>query len=103
MRILLTAAFLTALAAGAGAETPAFPGDAETGWVYAQQHCFGCHPQNGKRNFKEIGSQPGMTGTALIAWLTASDHRDMPHLLLKPDEARNVVAYILSLQEAPRK
>jgi hypothetical protein len=44
-----------------------------------------------------------MTGTALVAWLTASEHDAMPHLVLKPDEARNVVAYILSLQDQPEK
>ncbi len=96
MRIL-TGALLALLAGPAcSAATPDFSGDPETGWVYVQRHCVGCHSLKGPRSFRSIAQEPGMTGTALMVWLTSSEHRDMPHLILKPDEAQDVVAYILS-------
>jgi mono/diheme cytochrome c family protein len=103
MRLLFAALFLLSASTAAAAQTPDFPGDAAAGWVYAQQHCGGCHTQNGPRTFRAIANQNGMTGMALVAWLTATEHRTMPHLVLKADEARNVVAYILSLQDPPAK
>jgi len=103
MRLLCAVILLVWGAAAGAAETRDFPGDPETGWVYAQTQCVHCHTQNGPRAFRIIANQSGMTGMALVAWLTAAEHDKMPHLVLKPEDARNVVAYILSLQDPPAK
>ena len=102
MRFLAITTLMLTASASYG-QPPATPGDPETGWVYAQQHCVGCHSQKGPRSFRSIVDDPGMTGTALTVWLTSSEHGDMPHLMLKPKDARDVVAYILSLKDDQRK
>jgi mono/diheme cytochrome c family protein len=47
--------------------------------------------------FEDIANTPGVTETALYAWLTTS-HPTMPNIVLDKEELRNVVAYILSLK-----
>ena len=46
--------------------------------------------------FRDIANTPGMTTTALTAFLTTS-HPKMPNLILTPKEMADVTAYILSL------
>ena len=41
-----------------------------------------------------------MTATALRVFLTSS-HPKMPNLILKPGQAADVIAYILSLRDRP--
>jgi hypothetical protein len=50
--------------------------------------------------FDDVADTPGMTATALFAWMRTS-HPTMPNIILEPDDLRNVVAYILSLKERP--
>ena len=47
--------------------------------------------------FRDIANTPGMTTTALTAFLTTS-HPKMPNLILTPKEMADVTAYILSLR-----
>jgi mono/diheme cytochrome c family protein len=106
MRIVVrvTAAILFATASHVRAQE--FPGDPAAGEAYARRVCTDCHAVSRKerlpwsqRSLEEIAAKPGMTATALIAWLTGISHPKMPNLILSPEDARNVVAYILSLQD----
>ena len=47
--------------------------------------------------FRDIANTPGMTAMALKVFLTSS-HPKMPNLILTPEEAADVTAYILSLR-----
>jgi mono/diheme cytochrome c family protein len=83
-------------------------GDPRNGLTAARQNCAACHavekeearsPKKNAPTFAAIAATPGMTAAALGSALHTS-HRDrtMPHLILSPDDLRNIVAYILSLK-----
>jgi mono/diheme cytochrome c family protein len=72
----------------------------------AQTICVECHvvardqkvsPNSEAPPFPMIAATPGMTSIALTAALLTS-HRQMPNIMLEPDERRDVIAYILSLK-----
>ena len=80
-------------------------GDPQSGAMFAREVCASCHavekgnmrsPVAEAPSFSTIAAVPGMTAAALRSSLNSS-HRSMPNLILPPDEARNIVAYILSL------
>ena len=95
--------------------TDAFAQNSEAGQTLAMQVCSRCHavmPGQGVNPhppplpftkvgeplpFEDIANTPGITEMALYAWLTTS-HPTMPNIVLKKEELRNVVAYILSLK-----
>ncbi len=102
----LATAFMLALT-GAGAAQEA--GDARKGLEYALKVCAECHgvragdpvsPRIGLATFKTIANSPGMTGTALAVWLR-TPHKSMPNLVIEAEDRSNVIAYILSLKDAP--
>ncbi len=102
----LTIAVIGLLLAAPLARADSVPGNVEAGRAYAEAVCRGCHsrpvagrPAQSARSLEAIAAKPGMTGMALVAWLTSASHPTMPNLILSPDEARNVVAYILNLKE----
>jgi mono/diheme cytochrome c family protein len=81
-------------------------GDAEAGHEFARSLCATCHAVDGDQaasphpnapSFRRIATEPGMTATALFVILQ-NPHREMPDLILKPEEMRNVIAYILTLK-----
>lgn len=81
-------------------------GDAVNGRDIATTVCAACHmvgkgesqsPPGGAPAFARIAATPGMTSIALSAILLSS-HRNMPNIMLQPDERRDVIAYILSLK-----
>ena len=81
-------------------------GDAEQGHAFARQVCATCHaveadrsasPNAGAPTFRRIAAEPGMTAAALRVILS-NPHREMPDIVLKPDEMRDVIAYILTLK-----
>jgi mono/diheme cytochrome c family protein len=81
-------------------------GDATAGQAYAKQVCAACHavlanqeisPLAQAPTFQKVADTPGMTEMALSVWLQSS-HPTMPNIILKPDDLRNVVAYIVSLK-----
>jgi mono/diheme cytochrome c family protein len=83
-------------------------GDRTQGRDLARQVCAECHavgrspgasPNPGAPPFEVIANLPGMTSIALTAALRTS-HREMPNVMLKPDEMSNIIAYILSLKLA---
>ncbi len=81
-------------------------GDVAAGEAYAKQVCAACHavlanqeisPLAQAPAFQKVANTPGMTEMALSVWLQSS-HPTMPNIILKPDDLRNVVAYIVSLK-----
>jgi mono/diheme cytochrome c family protein len=105
-------AAVLALAACASAGTPpdAPPlegsGNAALGRVYAQTVCAACHaigmgdmrsPDARARSFDAIANTPGLTRTALNAWLHSS-HTNMPDLIVEPERVDDLHAYLLSLK-----
>jgi mono/diheme cytochrome c family protein len=102
-RIALAAAML--LVSGYAAK--AQDADIEAGAAYAEQVCAACHavlaneqisPLPQAPNFQSVADTPGMTELALTVWLQSS-HPTMPNIIIKPDNLRNVVAYIRSLEK----
>jgi mono/diheme cytochrome c family protein len=76
------------------------------GRATAELVCAECHavrrgetksPHSGAPAFPAIAAVSGMTATALHVALQTS-HRNMPNIVLQPDEREDVVAYILSLK-----
>jgi mono/diheme cytochrome c family protein len=79
---------------------------AAMGLRYAQQNCASCHavasgqhqsPNRNAPTFAVIANLPGMTGTALNAWLH-SPHPTMPNLIVSPADRDNITAYLQSLR-----
>jgi mono/diheme cytochrome c family protein len=85
------------------------PGDPQAGRAFALEACSVCHvvaPEQrvspriaGAVTFRRIANIEGMTGMKLQAILS-TPHRVMPNLILTPEEAANVIAYILTLRSA---
>jgi cytochrome c len=102
--IISAAAVATMLATSS---TYAQDGDRVEGLALARRICSECHtvdrspapsPNPASPRFETIAKVPGMTGAALsVALLTP--HRTMPNVMLTPEQLRNIVAYILSLQQ----
>jgi mono/diheme cytochrome c family protein len=81
-------------------------GDAAQGRAYAQSACASCHaietgqmmsPVSIAPPFEELANTPGMTAIAVRAWLN-SPHENMPQLIVGPEDADDLSAYILSLK-----
>jgi mono/diheme cytochrome c family protein len=104
MKRVLVVAAAAVLAASYTAK--AQDADVEAGAAYAEQVCAACHavlanekisPLLEAPSFQSVADTPGMTELALSVWLQSS-HPTMPNIILKQDDARNVVAYIRSLK-----
>lgn len=76
------------------------------GLAYAQSACASCHaveagqttsPNPEAPPFEVIANLPGMTPTALNAWLH-SPHPSMPNLIVAPNDRGDVAAYFESLR-----
>jgi len=81
--------------------------DVEAGAAYAKKVCAPCHavlpneqisPLPQAPTFQSVATTPGMNELALSVFLQTS-HPTMPNIILKPDDLRNVVAYIHSLEK----
>jgi mono/diheme cytochrome c family protein len=95
----------TALLGGASSAI-AQEGDVAAGQAYAKQICAECHavlpneqisPLPQAPTFQNVANMRGMTEMALTVWLQSS-HPTMPNIVLKPDDLRDVIAYITSLK-----
>jgi mono/diheme cytochrome c family protein len=82
--------------------------DWQRGRLLARQVCAECHAVERNQSsshyslapsFTAVARTPGMTSIALNAFLHTS-HRTMPNLILTDDQARGVIAYILSLKRS---
>jgi len=101
---------LSSLPGAARAQESAMLGDAQAGRAFALEVCTPCHVVSSRQlapsrlaiapRFDAVANSSGMTATALKAFLL-TPHKTMPNLILTPDEAADVVAYILSLQRKP--
>lgn len=84
-------------------------GDPQAGLSLAREVCASCHavlagqtssPNPQAPSFGRIARVPGMTSLALTVALQTS-HKTMPNIMLKPQELRDVTAYITSLRAQP--
>lgn len=99
--IALAALVLIRLHNAQGAQTS----NVSEGHRLAEAWCKECHlidmkiPQtaNIAPDFAAIANQPSTTELSLKVFL-GSNHRNMPNLILGPEEANNLVGYILSLK-----
>jgi mono/diheme cytochrome c family protein len=101
--LLLGLAFLVPMIGGANAQT------STEGKVLAQSMCAECHaiqsaqlqsPNPYAPPFETIANVRGMSSPALWSILHSS-HRRMPNIILRPEQTRAIVAYILTLQDTP--
>jgi mono/diheme cytochrome c family protein len=82
-------------------------GSAQQGLSLAREVCSQCHLVVKKPglsvnpdapSFEAIANTNGLTSTALLAMLQTS-HRTMPNIVVKGQDAQDIIAYILSLKE----
>ncbi len=104
----VAALFLSGCAAGhPGPGAPPYNlGNAASGRVYAEQICASCHavgpsemrsPDPRARPFEAIANTPGLTQTAVNAWLHSS-HTNMPMVMVTPEGADDLYAYLSTLK-----
>ena len=81
-------------------------GSAQQGLRLAHEACAQCHlvdkvpgrsTDADAPTFETIAKTPGLSSAALAVALQTS-HRAMPNLVIKGDDAKNIIAYILSLK-----
>jgi mono/diheme cytochrome c family protein len=109
LRLIIAAILLTAAAFAANAQEA--PGDLRAGQALAWRVCSPCHavepnPKTQRLldiapDFQVIADTPGMTATALNAFLHTS-HPKMPNFILSSEASADVIAYILSLRGQAR-
>jgi cytochrome c len=103
MIVALAALFLIRLHHAGGDTVPS--GSAAAGHRLADAWCKDCHAieaatpgsANVAPDFLKIANQPSTTALALKVFLQTS-HRSMPNLVIAPDQADDLVNYILSLK-----
>lgn len=108
--MLLAAFALMVSACATGEPQAALPladaGDPALGLAYAQQTCAACHainagdmisPDARARSFDAIANTPGITRTALNAWLHSS-HTNMPDFIVDARSADDLHAYLMTLR-----
>ena len=89
------------------AEAPDVQGNVRRGRDFAFDHCRTCHvvapdQRSATRfskapDFQSVANMPSTTHFSLIVWLT-NPHPTMPSLILSPQDASDVIAYIESLR-----
>jgi cytochrome c len=78
-------------------------GSVETGRALARAWCAECHRVEPGRfgvfaaDFGEVANLPSTSALSLRVFLQ-SNHKEMPNISLKPAEADDIIAYILSLK-----
>jgi len=104
MRTLLAALMLAATAALASAQNI---GDRDRGHTFAVLVCAECHaiesgegtsPNEDAPTFTTVAGTPGMSELALTVFFQ-TPHVTMPNIILPSDVARDLIAYILSLED----
>ena len=114
MRALFLSA-LVAIAPGialAQQGAPPAAGDSVKGHALASKVCAACHsveagapavapsPNGNAPTFASVANTSGMTAAALQAFIYTPHHL-MPDLVIPQDDARDLIAYILSLRRLP--
>ena len=87
---------------------PPNPGNPQAGHDFAVETCTPCHVVSPDQrspvrfadapDFRVIANAPRTTAFGLNIWLT-NPHPTMPKLVLDPQEAADVIAYILTLRD----
>jgi len=104
MRLLFTVVWGFLLVAGAAAQEDR--GDAAAGLAYATNVCSECHaiaagdhdsPNPDTRGFDDIANTRGISEMALASFFQ-TPHPTMPNLVVPSNDARDLIAYILSLK-----
>ena len=103
--IMLSVAFAVVMATLQPLSAQSSRGDAASGRLYAMNWCTECHsvePETAGTgrfapDFTAIAKSPSTSGLSLKAFLR-SDHLRMPNFVLKPAEADDLVAYIMSFR-----
>jgi mono/diheme cytochrome c family protein len=94
------------LLAGSGFPMADESGDRNRGLAYAKNNCADCHaidrdelgsPNVSAPAFEEIAKTPGISQLALAVFFRTA-HEDMPNFVISEADARNLIAYILSLK-----
>ena len=75
------------------------------GLAYANEVCANCHavtpgqasPASEAPTFPDIANMPGLTETALEAWLR-SDHPSMPNIIVERRNVHRLYAYLQTLK-----
>lgn len=97
---------LLALLACIPAASAQTPGNPQRGRASAATLCAECHrtepgpgssPLSAAPPFASVANTRGMNALALSVWLVTS-HPTMPNILLAPDTADDIIAYILTLR-----
>ena len=106
MRIVMLAGILAAAAYTANAQEAS--ANSKAGRAYAREVCSPCHAVSAEQasqrivaiapDFQTIANTPGMTATALRAFLQ-TPHPKMPNLILAPEQSADVITFILSLRD----
>jgi cytochrome c2 len=106
MRMVMLAGLIAAFAYTANAQEAS--GNSAAGRVYAREVCSPCHAVTAEQasqrtiavapDFQTIANAPGMTRTALRAFLQ-TPHPKMPNLILTPEHSADVIAFLLSLRD----
>ncbi len=82
-------------------------GDPQRGLAYAIDNCAECHavqlgdhdsPDYAAPPFQEIADTPGMSEVAFVAFFQ-TPHPSMPNLIVPADDARDLIAYMLTLAD----
>ena len=96
------------IATTAGTAQAQESGNIRQGLTLAREACAPCHlvvKEEGRSTnpdaptFETIARTSGLTSAALTLMLQTS-HNNMPNIVLKGDDLKNIVAYILSLKES---
>ena len=104
MRLLFTVLWGLLFVAAAAAQEDR--GDAAAGLAYANSVCSECHaveagdhdsPNSNAPGFDEIANTRGMSEMALVSFFQ-TPHPTMPNLVVPSNDARDLIAYILSLK-----
>lgn len=104
-RILWLAVVSLSLSAAGSASAQKAVGSAQAGARFAEIWCSGCHAVELRTtrsggiapDFPSIANRRSTTARSLHAFLRQS-HDKMPNFVLDPDDAADVVAYLMSLK-----
>lgn len=102
--LCIVALLLLRLHSASGQSPPHAGVPASRGEGLVRAWCLQCHsvgrlaePTHPDLNFSAIANMPSTTQMSLTAFLQSS-HRNMPNLVLAPQDRDDIIAYILSLR-----
>jgi mono/diheme cytochrome c family protein len=93
----------TTLATLQPADAQSSLGEAKSGHRLAINLCSGCHRVDSTTfgifaaDFAEVAKMPSTTALSLRVFLQSS-HKNMPNIMLEPEQIDDVISYILSLK-----